>query len=100
MGSAKACHACGTAWDGSPGAQPGRGETCAKCGADLHCCLNCKLYDSSYNHECRSSTTEYVKDKEKLNFCDEFEFKPKGQAGGGGQSSKGDMDQKWNDLFK
>ncbi len=96
----KKCRACGQPWEGTPGSQPGRNETCAKCGADLHCCLNCRLYDPSVHHECRSSTTEYVKDKEKRNFCGEFEFNPIGAGGGGGKSSKDDMNQKWNDLFK
>ena len=93
------CHACGEPWEGTPGSQPGRNETCPKCGADLHCCLNCKLYDPASHHECRSSTTEYVKDKDKRNFCDEFEFLEK-SGGGGGSSSKDDMDKKWKDLFK
>ncbi len=93
----KACHACGALWDGPPGTQPGRGETCGKCGADLYCCLNCKLYDSSAAHECRSRTTDRVRDKDKRNFCDEFEFS--GGKSNPGKNS-GDMDQKWNDLFK
>lgn len=96
----KKCHACGEPWDGAPGAQPGREETCVKCGAYLHCCLNCRLYEPTAHHECRSSTTEYVRDKEKRNFCDEFEFNHKGGAGGGGKSDPGDMNRKWNDLFK
>lgn len=93
----KTCYHCGTLWDGPPGTQPGRGETCSKCGADLHCCLNCKLYDPSASHECRSRTTDRVKDKDKRNFCDEFEFSGGKPAPG---KSGDDMDQKWNDLFK
>ncbi len=95
----KSCHTCGAVWDGPPGAQPGRNETCGKCGADLHCCQNCSLYDPAASNECRSRTTDRVKDKDKRNFCDEFEF----STSGGklkGKSSGGDMDQKWNDLFK
>jgi len=26
----------------------GRRETCSRCGADLHCCLNCTFYDTHY----------------------------------------------------
>ncbi len=96
----KKCHACGAAWEGTPGSQPGRGEACTKCGADLHCCRNCRHYDPSAHHECRSSTTEYVKDKEKRNFCDEFEFSEKGTGGGGENRPPDDMDQKWKNLFK
>ncbi|HTC22380.1 MAG TPA: hypothetical protein VK859_16115 [bacterium] len=96
----KKCHACGTAWDGPPGTQPGRNETCASCGADLHACLNCGLYDPSASHQCSSRTTEYVKDKEKRNFCDEFEFGSKGGGKGSNGDGKGDMEGKWKDLFK
>jgi hypothetical protein len=96
----KKCHACGAVWDGSPGTPPGRNETCASCGADLHVCLNCKLYDPSASRQCSSSTTEAVKDKQKRNFCDEFEFTS--QAGGRGSQgeNKVDMEGKWKDLFK
>jgi len=94
----KQCHACGAQWEGRPGSQPGRDETCGKCGADLHCCLNCSLYDPSAFHQCRSRTTEAVRDKDKRNFCDEFEFSGKG-TGTGGPGSKGDMESKWKDLF-
>jgi len=96
----KTCHSCKAAWDGPPGTQPGRNETCGKCGTDLHVCLNCLLYDPSAHNACRSRTTEPVKDKDKRNFCDEFEFSMKGPGGGNGGPSKGDMESKWKDLFK
>ncbi len=92
----KKCHACGEMWESSPGTQPGRNEICAKCGADLHCCLNCGLHDVSLHNQCSSHSTEYVKDKEKRNFCDEFEFSSKG----GGNNPGGGMEEKWKDLFK
>src|ERR1019366_8117221 len=37
------CHNCGEAWTIS--GQPGRGEVCMKCRADLRVCLNCTYYD-------------------------------------------------------
>jgi len=91
----KTCHACGQSYDGAPGTQPGRGETCVKCGADLYCCLNCSLFDPSA-YQCTSRTTEPVKDKEKRNFCDEFQL---GTKAGGAQSSEDDMKKKWDSLF-
>jgi hypothetical protein len=36
--------------------------------------LNCVLYDASAPQQCKSPTVELVQDKEKANFCDEFEF--------------------------
>ena len=93
----KKCHACQQPWDGSPGSQPGRNETCSRCGADLHCCLNCRLYDPSASNQCQSRTTEKVGNKDKRNFCDEFEFSGKD---GPGKAPGSDMDQKWKDVFK
>jgi hypothetical protein len=91
----KSCHACGQLWEGSPGSQPGRSETCVKCGVDLHCCLNCSLFDHS-GYQCTSRTTEPVKDKAKRNFCDEFIL---GSKAGGSAKSNDDMNQKWNAQF-
>lgn len=91
----KSCHACGQLYDGAPGTQPGRGETCVQCGADLRCCLNCSLFDhSAYN--CTSRTAEPVKDKDKRNFCDEFSM---GSKSSGPPSSDGGMQKKWDDIF-
>jgi hypothetical protein len=94
----KACYACKAPWEGVPGTQPGRNETCSKCGADLHACLNCRFYDPGAHHECRSSTTEPVRDKDKRNFCDEFEFVDR--AIGGTAPPPDDAKKKWDDLFK
>ncbi|GAB4339090.1 MAG: hypothetical protein Kow0099_13800 [Candidatus Abyssubacteria bacterium] len=69
----KLCHKCGAAWV-SQQRFPARTETCTACGYDLHCCLNCTLYDPAAPNQCRSRTTELVLDKEKANFCDEFTF--------------------------
>lgn len=69
----KLCHKCGAEWTAEQ-RSPARTETCAACGYDLHCCLNCKLYDPRAPNQCKSRTTELVLDKEKANFCDEFIF--------------------------
>lgn len=49
-------------------------ETCQHCAADLHCCKNCQLYDPGSHNSCRESTSDYVPDKEKANFCGYFNF--------------------------
>jgi len=92
----KQCHQCGEIWDGSPGTQPGRNETCVKCGADLHSCLNCRLFDQR-SFGCTSRTTEAIKDRERRNYCEEFDFG--GKPGSGGSSPKSDMESKWGNLF-
>ena len=96
MVKSKKCHACGSPWNGSPGAQPGRSEGCAQCGADLHCCLNCGLYESSAPNQCTSRTTDPLKNKEKGNYCEEFDF---ASSGGKAAPPRGDMESKWKDLF-
>lgn len=50
----------------------GRTERCAACGADLHCCRLCSLYDRNAYQQCREPTVEEVRDKERANFCDHY----------------------------
>jgi ribosome-binding protein aMBF1 (putative translation factor) len=66
------CHNCGEPWtlDG----QPGRGEVCMKCRADLRVCLNCQHYDSRVAQQCRERRAEPVLEKAVGNFCEYFEF--------------------------
>ncbi len=50
----------------------GRDESCPDCRADLHCCLNCSLYDEYAQNKCREPMAEWVSDREKNNFCEYF----------------------------
>jgi hypothetical protein len=87
-----ACHSCGTAITEAVRCR----DVCAKCGAYLHCCLNCRLYSPSAHNHCLSPTTEYVRDAAGGNFCDEFELqtaKPSTQA----PSAKSRFDQLFGD---
>ncbi|MFH1368084.1 MAG: hypothetical protein ABII64_03035 [Elusimicrobiota bacterium] len=68
----KRCHKCGAEWTGL--SQPGAKESCAKCSADLHACLNCRFYNPHKPQECAVDVLETVRDKERFNFCDEFQF--------------------------
>ncbi len=54
----------------------GRKDTCPFCGADLHCCRNCKFYDESAHNQCKEPNSEWVSDRERSNFCDYFSFTP------------------------
>ncbi|MCB0347433.1 MAG: hypothetical protein KDD37_01285 [Bdellovibrionales bacterium] len=47
-------------------------EECSKCMADVHVCKNCEFYDTSSYNECRETTADPVKEKERANFCDFF----------------------------
>jgi ribosome-binding protein aMBF1 (putative translation factor) len=66
------CHNCGEPWAIS--GQPGRGEVCMKCRADLRVCLNCASYDSRVAQQCRERRAEPVLEKAVGNFCEYFEF--------------------------
>ena len=60
---------------------------CAKCGSYLHVCRACAHYDPGAHHECHSSaTTEYVADKDRFNFCEEFRPAAAPSAGSPGKS--------------
>lgn len=71
-------------------------EECSKCGNDLHVCKNCRFYDRGAYNECKESSAEVVRDKERANHCDYF------QAGGGSYeaSRKDDLLAQAEALFK
>ena len=54
--------------------QPGRGEACMKCRADLRVCLNCAYYDPRAAQQCRERRAEPVLEKHVGNFCEYFDF--------------------------
>lgn len=67
----------------------GRTEQCGVCGADLHVCRLCGLYDPRAYQQCREPTVEEVRNKERANFCDHF--KPvAGAYQGGDPAATGD----------
>lgn len=67
------CFQCGTAYP-LPGG-PGRLETCERCGADWHVCLNCSHYDPKVAEQCRERRAELEAQKHTANFCEYFELK-------------------------
>jgi hypothetical protein len=87
-----ACHRCGTAYDDKVGFR----DTCPKCLAYLHCCLNCRLYSPSASNHCLSRTTEPVSDTAAANFCEEFEFTVPTRAG---QQAAQAARRKFDQLF-
>jgi len=60
----------------------GRTERCGACGADLHVCRLCGLYDPRAYQQCREPTVEEVRNKERANFCDHFKPVPGAFKGG------------------
>jgi hypothetical protein len=66
------CWKCGAEW--TIKGNPGRGETCMNCRADLRVCLNCLSYDRNVAQQCRDRRADPVMDKDRGNFCEWFEF--------------------------
>ena len=72
------CHKCGTELNAET--DYGRQDTCPKCHANTHSCLNCVYYDTSRYNECAEPNADRVVDKEKGNFCDYFKAGAKSQG--------------------
>ena len=65
-----ACHKCRHVWTFEPPLE--RRAECPKCHEDAHACLNCRFYDPGAHHECREEQAEWVKEKDRSNFCSYF----------------------------
>jgi len=77
----------------------GRRDTCAKCDADLHCCLNCRHYNPGAHNQCNESQAEWVGEKDRANYCDYFEPR-RTSTGGEGQGKVKDARARFEDLFR
>src|SRR6266545_7252438 len=78
----------------------GRKDTCPKCDADLHCCLNCRHYNRSAHNQCNEPQAEWVRDKDRANFCDYFEPNRGGLPAGAPGSEASDARALFDSLFK
>jgi len=64
------CHSCGA--DIPSRERVGRRDACAACGAELHCCANCRFHAPGRHNECAETQAEPVTEKARANFCDYF----------------------------
>ena len=90
----KCCHSCNK--ELSTGRSTARRDACPSCGADLHCCLNCALYERAASKQCREPAAEQVKEKARANFCDFFLFREKRGAATDAAEARRALDE----LFK
>lgn len=67
------CWKCGKPLD-LPNKKISFRETCPHCDAYLHCCKNCIHYQPGLPNDCNVPGTDPIKDRETLNFCEEFEI--------------------------
>ena len=71
------CWVCGNEqyFDVKAGVKVGRHDECPHCGAELRCCKNCSSYDLDVHDQCRESAAEFIRDRERANFCGHFAFR-------------------------
>lgn len=67
------CFNCGQPVQVLAGQKVLKNDTCPKCDTDLHCCKNCRFFDPSVHNECQETQAEWVRFKDKRNYCDYFE---------------------------
>ncbi len=62
------CSRCGAIEAGMIGSL----STCAKCGVDLHACIQCQSFDSGARFECRETIAARMSPKDTRNDCAKF----------------------------
>jgi hypothetical protein len=68
------CRKCFKALD-FPTTKIGFREVCPYCGIDLHTCTNCRYYSPGKPNDCLVPGTDFVRDREAANFCEDFKIK-------------------------
>jgi hypothetical protein len=76
-----------------------RNTLCPECGADIHCCRNCKYYSPGAHYDCLETVQELVVDKEKANFCDSFSARSDFSAEGKNSGEAKKARDAFNSLF-
>lgn len=69
------------------------------CGADLHCCRNCKFFDVKAYNSCREPSADFIQEKDRANYCDYYQPGAEGSLQVG-LSQKEDLKAKAEALFK
>lgn len=88
------CWHCGAELDLSSTQKISFRELCNACSAWLHCCRNCKNYQPGLSNDCKIPGTDFVADREAMNFCEEFELLGKGP------DQKRNLKSRFNSLFE
>ncbi len=94
------CFHCGRSIQVLAGQKVLKRDTCDGCEADLHCCKNCRFFDPSVHNECRENQAEWVRSKDKSNYCDYFEVSTRMDLTRKPDVSSDDVRKKWDSLFK
>lgn len=74
---------------------------CAKCGTDLHACIQCAQFDTGSPFECRRELAERVSPKDRRNLCELFEPRVRREfAKEEPRAAPGDARSAFDALFK
>ena len=95
-----ACYSCGHRIPLLSAEKILKKDACPQCGNDLHCCRNCRFFDTSVHNECRETQTEWVRAKDKANFCEYFQPTTRVDLTGKSGASENDARKKFDSLFK
>lgn len=89
----KRCYKCGHIIEAEPISFK---DECPECKSDLYVCLNCMFFDEGKANRCREPQSDYVKDRERSNFCEYFRFNNAETM----KTGKKDAEKMWATLFK
>jgi len=92
------CTGCGTDVEIASGERIGFRDTCPKCAADLHACIQCLHHDPAAYNSCREPSAERVADAERANRCEWFA--PETDSAGGDNREEVEALSQLDDLFK
>lgn len=87
------CWYCQSDLESSPKEKISFRSSCDKCGSWQHCCKNCKNYKPGLPNDCAIPGTDFVADREKNNFCEEFQSLVPSK-GGKSQPSVSDIEKR------
>jgi hypothetical protein len=79
-----------------------RQDTCPNCDNPVKCCFNCLHYDKEAYHQCsESAVAEWVRYKEKANFCEYFRPRlPRLEKATGKPTTPEEKKKAWDQLFE
>ncbi|MBA4418321.1 MAG: hypothetical protein C0392_10490 [Syntrophus sp. (in: bacteria)] len=72
-------------------------DECFSCKTDLHVCIYCTFFDEGKSNQCREPQADYVKERDRANYCEYFIFK---EAGSAKPSGKEEAEKLFSQLFK
>ena len=61
---------------------------CPHCGCDLHVCRNCRYYAPGKPNDCIVPGTEFIRDREASNLCEEFKVRMEGPPVAGTEKAR------------